>query len=343
MSEAKQVQWAKELDVRAGHVAKTVLDKFEHLAREQLKPEQRKELHASIAETILQAMYKLGTFVCAGAHESIAVTIESIAIKGQDPKDTKIMLVPGLSPNFLNLLAANAKKDAVLAFVNQTAYSQAREELVRDIHRDQTDWVHQSEKQAAVRQPGDTEPKPLIVVDSLAQEDTLHGKLVDIGVDVTREFVASFTDPQRAISWEWALQYEKEAEDGTPMTMARPPWLPIPIFNNSNEENSGGTNETTQEPVASSGGGAENDVGGNSGNAGAAEGAETVAADAGAAASDGAGAGGGQDAAGEDRQAGAGGSDGGASSDDDGGEPVVPAAAARKSNRKPTRGAGARA
>lgn len=230
----KGILWAEQIEERAGHAAKSILDTLEGKMKTQLKGFDRRDLHAAIAEQVTQAMFKLGTFVCAGASESIGVHIEKFTCSGQEPGDVTITLKPLPGVNFLQLLAANVKKSAVLAFVNQEAYGQARAELVREIHREQTDWVQQSEKQAAPEKSGDEQlgddkqamkREPPEEGSTAQSEDPLALALAHLRVYVDSPTVAGWSERERYVAWEWAVAFK---EQGEACTKARPHWLPIP-------------------------------------------------------------------------------------------------------------------
>jgi len=221
------IVWADQIEVRAGAVAKKVLDRLESMLRKQIDGHDRKNLHAAIAEEVVSAMYRLGTFVCAGAAESMGVHIKNFACAGQSADDTKITLTPLPSDNFLQLLAANAGKNAVLAFVNETAYTQARDELVKEIHREQTDWVHQAEKARLTEGPAPAAPMT---------DDLLLAKLVELSVPILPQAVSAWSERERVVAWDWAVAYEKARAAGADCPIARPHWIPIPEPTNRQEQ-----------------------------------------------------------------------------------------------------------
>lgn len=244
------VVWADQIEVRAGRIAKAIIDRLGGILRKQLDEHDRKNLHAAIADEVINAMYRLGTFVCAGAQDSMGVHIEKFACNGQESKDTKITLipVPGDTVNFLQLLAANAGKNAVLAFVNEIAYEQARDSLTKEIHREQTDWVHQAEKEHKAEQSAPDAPPPDTSLISLLE------RLVNLGVNPDLNAAEAWTEAEREVAMTWVVAYEK---DGEACTIARPYWLPIPEpittqeqASDANEQSNSGASATDGEQTA---------------------------------------------------------------------------------------------
>jgi hypothetical protein len=146
MSDDKVKVWALRIQEEGGKVAKDILDKLVALDKTgfaNLTPVQRRDVHERIARAVTGAMYRLGTFVVAGAQDTIPCKLESAAVKG--PGEVKLTLIPAESAN-LHTIVDNAGKDVVIACVNALAYSQARESLVSAVTREQTDWVQREEE-----------------------------------------------------------------------------------------------------------------------------------------------------------------------------------------------------
>lgn len=143
MSTDKTQVWAHRINKEAGRTAKAVLDllvAIDPAGFKAMTKIQREQVHERIAREIVETMFRLGSFVCAGAQDSIEATLISATIKGAD--DIKLTIEPKEGSN-IHLIADNASKQVVVAFINKLAYDQARDALVKDIHREQTDWVAQ--------------------------------------------------------------------------------------------------------------------------------------------------------------------------------------------------------
>lgn len=144
MAEKTEI-WAHRINKEAGRTAKAVLDllvSIDPAGFKAMTKIQREQVHERIAREVVETMGRLGTFVCAGAQDSIEATLVGVTIKSAD--DIKLTLEPKAGSN-VHLVADNASKQVVLAFINLPAYLLAREALVKQIHRDQTDWVAAAE------------------------------------------------------------------------------------------------------------------------------------------------------------------------------------------------------
>jgi hypothetical protein len=139
--------WAHRIHQEAGKTAKAVLDllvSIDPAGFKNMTKIQREQVHERIAREVVETMGRLGTFVAAGAQDAIEATLVAVNIKGAD--DIKLTLEPKAGSN-VHLVADNASKQVVVAFINQLAYETARDALVKQIHRDQTDWVATAEEE----------------------------------------------------------------------------------------------------------------------------------------------------------------------------------------------------
>lgn len=160
----KEIAWQGRIQEKVGQATKAVVDRLVSMPKSgfgQLSPTERRDAHETIAKEIADVMYRLGTFVVAGAQDFQVCSLEQVTIKGADK--LKLALVPIASeggPINLEQLAANSGKQVVVAFINGVAYSQAREALSKAIHREQTDWVSRQEDEPDAPAAGSDEPQP---------------------------------------------------------------------------------------------------------------------------------------------------------------------------------------
>lgn len=143
----KTIAWQGRIQERAAHATKVILDRLATMPKSglaSLSPTERRDIGETIAKSIVDTMASLGTFMTAGAQDFQVCLLEGVNIsKGK----VALKLIPesvescGIN---LNLLAANAGKQVVVAMINGLAYSQAREALSKAITREQTDWVQRS-------------------------------------------------------------------------------------------------------------------------------------------------------------------------------------------------------
>jgi hypothetical protein len=139
----KTLLWKNRIQTEVGKAARSVLDKLvaiDPAGFKKMTHAERTEVHDLIAREIADTMLRLGTFITAGAQDSIQATLSKTTITGADK--VKSELIPVLTPQLLTLLAANAGKTVVVSFTNAEAYNAARESLKVAIHREQTDWVN---------------------------------------------------------------------------------------------------------------------------------------------------------------------------------------------------------
>ncbi len=149
----KVIAWQGRIQEKVGQATKAIVDRLVSMPKSgfsQLSPSERRDAHETIAKEIADVMYRLGTFVTAGAQDFQVCHLEGVNIgKGGKVACKLIPVASEGGPINLELLAANADKQVVLAYINGVAYQQAREALTKAIHREQTDWVNRREDEAA--------------------------------------------------------------------------------------------------------------------------------------------------------------------------------------------------
>jgi hypothetical protein len=145
----KTIAWQGRIQERAAHATKAILDRLATMPKSglnQLTPIERRDISETVAKSIVDTMSTLGTFVTAGAQDFQVCHLEGVTIGKGGKVALKLIPQAGESGGInLQLLAANADKQVVVAMVNGLAYSQAREALSKAIHREQTDWVQRSQ------------------------------------------------------------------------------------------------------------------------------------------------------------------------------------------------------
>lgn len=142
MTNDRGIVWKDRIKQQAERVAGKVIEKLGVTgAGQKLSPLDKTTIGAGVVEAVIDCMLQLGSFVSAGAQDSIGAKLEQVTIGSK----VSLKLIPVEQGNLLELLAANAGKQVTIAFVNQESYSIARDELVKAIHRDQMDWLDDNE------------------------------------------------------------------------------------------------------------------------------------------------------------------------------------------------------
>lgn len=159
MSDAKEIIWKDEIKKRAEQATKRISDKLS--ARlggyRDLDPGARRDVEQELVETTIHTMLMLGSCLIAGANESIESTL---AKYGGDQKGLTITLKGGATPEQLAVIAANSGRSVMLSFVNKLAFEQARDELIKAVHRSQMDWIGEKTEDAEER--GETRAEYLL-------------------------------------------------------------------------------------------------------------------------------------------------------------------------------------
>ena len=136
------IDWTQEIKKEAGKLTRDLLDKMLSVDRagsKSLSGAQRKELTETTVNLVIRAMLRLGTFLTVGGSETVKCKLDEYVNKGGKPIKVKLLCDP--TPENVLSLGENAGKEVTVSFVNALAFEQARDELLKSVHRDQMDWL----------------------------------------------------------------------------------------------------------------------------------------------------------------------------------------------------------
>lgn len=136
------IVWQREIKNEAGKLTKELLDKLvaqDRMGFKNLSGAERKQITELTVNVVIRAMLRLGTFLTAGGGDRINCKLDQYVDKGGKP--LKLTLLAEATPENIHALGGNAGKDVTVAFVNTLAFEQARDELMKAVHREQMDWL----------------------------------------------------------------------------------------------------------------------------------------------------------------------------------------------------------
>jgi hypothetical protein len=208
----KEIAWQGRIQDRAAAATKAIWDRVASMPKSgfaSLTPAERRDIQETIAKQIVDTMKSLGDTVVAGAQDFQVATLEGVSIsKGK----VKMALIPAADSKInLELLAANAGKQVVVAFINGVAYEQARDALSKVIHREQTDWINRDPPQDADE---NALPENTIHVDGNVIEGTATAVVANISARAEGDLIAD--QPPGETDEASEENPEQEAGEGQP-------------------------------------------------------------------------------------------------------------------------------